>query len=55
MNVFQNNMKIYFTEYYFQEITNIHFIVLIIIIIMILILIIKKSITISLFKNVFYW
>lgn len=54
MNVFQNNMKIYFTEYYFQEITNIHFIVLIIIIIMILILIIKKSITISLFKNVFY-
>lgn len=42
MNVFQNNMKIYFTEYYFQEITNIHFIVLIIIIIMILILIIKK-------------
>lgn len=53
MNVFQNNMKIYFTEYYFQEITNIHFIVLIIIIIMILILIIKKSITISLLKNVF--
>lgn len=43
MNVFQNNMKIYFTEYYFQEITNIHFIVLlIIIIIMILILIIKN-------------
>lgn len=41
MNVFQNNMKIYFTEYYFQEITNIHFIVLIIIII-ILILIIKN-------------
>lgn len=40
MNVFQNNMKIYFTEYYFQEITNIHFIVLIII--MILILIIKN-------------
>lgn len=53
MNVFQNNMKIYFTEYYFQEITNIHFIVLIIIIIMILILIIKKSITISLLKNLF--
>lgn len=44
MNVFQNNMKIYFTEYYFQEITNIHFIVLIIIIIiMILILIIKNQ------------
>lgn len=42
MNVFQNNMKIYFTEYYFQEITNIHFIVLIIIIIMILILRIKN-------------
>lgn len=43
MNVFQNNMKIYFTEYYFQDITNIHFIVLIIIIIiMILILIIKN-------------
>lgn len=43
MNVFQNNMKIYFTEYYFQEITNIHVIVLIIIIIiMILILIIKN-------------
>lgn len=43
MNVFQNNMKIYFTEYYFQEITNIHFIVIIIIIIiMILILIIKN-------------
>lgn len=41
MNVFQNNMKIYFTEYYFQDITNIHFIVLIIII-MILILIIKN-------------
>lgn len=41
MNVFQNNMKIYFTEYYFQEITNIHFIVLIIMI-MILILIIKN-------------
>lgn len=41
MNVFQNNMKIYFTEYYFQEITNIHFIVLIIII-MILILLIKN-------------
>lgn len=40
MNVFQNNMK-NFTEYYFQEITNIHFIVLIIII-MILILIIKN-------------
>lgn len=40
MNVFQNNMKIYFTEYYFQDITNIHFIVLIII--MILILIIKN-------------
>lgn len=55
MNVFQNNMKIYFTEYYFQEITNIHFIVLIIIIIMILILIIKKSITISLLKNLFNW
>lgn len=29
MNVFQNNMKIYFTEYYFQEITNLPFIVLI--------------------------
>lgn len=42
MNVFQNNMKIYFTEYHFQEITNIHFIVLIIIIIMILILIIQN-------------
>lgn len=43
MNVFQNNMKIYFTEYYFQEITNIHFIdLIIIIIIMILILIIKN-------------
>lgn len=41
MNVFLNNMKIYFTEYYFQEITNIHFIVLIIMI-MILILIIKN-------------
>lgn len=41
MNVFQNNIKIYFTEYYFQEITNIHFIVLIIMI-MILILIIKN-------------
>lgn len=41
MNVFQNNMKIYFTEYYFQEITNIHFIVLIIIM-MILILMIKN-------------
>lgn len=41
MNVFQNNMK-NFTEYYFQVITNIHFIVLIIIIIMILILIIKN-------------
>lgn len=38
MNVFQNNMKIYFTEYYFQEITNIHFIVLIIILILILII-----------------
>lgn len=37
MNVFQNNMK-NFTEYYFQEITNLPFIVLILIIILILII-----------------
>lgn len=43
MNVFQNNMKIYFTEYYFQEITNIHFIVLIIIIIIMISTLIIKN------------